>query len=69
MITLNGILLRPLMDLLAGIALLTLVAIFGFSGTELIGVGVLYAFISYLGQNYRAANRNDSTTGSDYSKP
>ncbi len=49
-ITLNGILLRPLMDLLAGIALLTLVAIFGFSGTELIGVGVLYAFISYLGR-------------------
>ncbi|MDS1844661.1 ABC transporter transmembrane domain-containing protein [Vibrio vulnificus] len=49
-IKLNGILLRPLMDLLAGIALLTLVAIFGFSGTELIGVGVLYAFISYLGR-------------------
>ncbi|EGR0061324.1 TPA: ATP-binding cassette domain-containing protein [Vibrio vulnificus] len=49
-IRLNGILLRPLMDLLAGIALLTLVAIFGFSGTELIGVGVLYAFISYLGR-------------------
>ncbi|EPS0982025.1 ABC transporter transmembrane domain-containing protein [Vibrio vulnificus] len=49
-IKLNGILLRPLMDLLSGIALLTLVAIFGFSGTELIGVGVLYAFISYLGR-------------------
>ncbi|EJV9422168.1 ATP-binding cassette domain-containing protein [Vibrio vulnificus] len=49
-IKLNGILLRPLMDLLAGIALLTLVAIFGFSGTKLIGVGVLYAFISYLGR-------------------
>ncbi|MDK2616584.1 ABC transporter transmembrane domain-containing protein [Vibrio vulnificus] len=49
-IKLNGILLRPLMDLLAGIALLTLVAIFGFSGTEIIGVGVLYAFISYLGR-------------------
>ncbi|EJV0367579.1 ATP-binding cassette domain-containing protein [Vibrio vulnificus] len=49
-IKLNGILLRPLMDLLAGIALLTLVGIFGFSGTEMIGVGVLYAFISYLGR-------------------
>lgn len=49
-IKLNGILLRPLMDLLAGIALLTLVGIFGYSGTEVIGVGVLYAFISYLGR-------------------
>ncbi|MEF1309124.1 ABC transporter transmembrane domain-containing protein [Vibrio mytili] len=47
-IRLNGYLLRPLMDLLAGIALLCLVAIFGFNGVELIGVGVLYAFISYL---------------------
>ncbi|BCN24000.1 ABC transporter transmembrane domain-containing protein [Vibrio alfacsensis] len=47
-IRLNGILLRPLMDLLAGLALLSLVAIFGFNGVELIGVGVLYAFISYL---------------------
>lgn len=48
MIRLNGYLLRPLMDLLAGLALLCLVAIFGFNGVELIGVGVLYAFISYL---------------------
>ncbi|TOC59297.1 ABC transporter transmembrane domain-containing protein [Vibrio parahaemolyticus] len=47
-IRLNGYLLRPLMDLLAGLALLCLVAIFGFNGAELIGVGVLYAFISYL---------------------
>ncbi|EDM60962.1 ATP-binding cassette domain-containing protein [Vibrio parahaemolyticus] len=47
-IRLNGYLLRPLMDLLAGLALLCLVAIFGFNGVELIGVGVLYAFISYL---------------------
>ncbi|MHA2813389.1 ABC transporter transmembrane domain-containing protein [Vibrio campbellii] len=47
-IRLNGYLLRPLMDLLAGLALLSLVAIFGFNGVELIGVGVLYAFISYL---------------------
>lgn len=49
-ITLNGVLLRPLMDLLSGITLLTLVAIFGYSGVEMIGVGVLYAFISYLGR-------------------
>ncbi|CAK6713776.1 putative fused ATPase and permease component of metabolite ABC transporter [Vibrio harveyi] len=47
-IRLNGFLLRPLMDLLAGLALLSLVAIFGFNGVEMIGVGVLYAFISYL---------------------
>ncbi|HFD3976728.1 TPA: ABC transporter transmembrane domain-containing protein [Vibrio parahaemolyticus] len=47
-IRLNGYLLRPLMDLLAGLALLCLVATFGFNGVELIGVGVLYAFISYL---------------------
>ncbi len=47
-IRLNGYLLRPLMDLLAGLALMSLVAIFGFNGVEMIGVGVLYAFISYL---------------------
>ncbi|AUW04839.1 ABC transporter transmembrane domain-containing protein [Vibrio campbellii] len=47
-IRLNGYLLRPLMDLLAGLTLLSLVAIFGFNGVEMIGVGVLYAFISYL---------------------
>lgn len=49
-IRLNGYLLRPLMDLLAGLALMSLVAIFGFNGVEVIGVGVLYAFISYLGR-------------------
>ncbi|MCW8331934.1 SmdB family multidrug efflux ABC transporter permease/ATP-binding protein [Photobacterium sp. SDRW27] len=47
---LNGLLLRPLIDFLSGVALLSLVALFGVSGTELIGVGVLYAFISYLGR-------------------
>ncbi|MDO6581027.1 ABC transporter transmembrane domain-containing protein [Photobacterium sp. 2_MG-2023] len=47
---LNSVLLRPLIDLLSGIALLTLVALFGVGGTELIGVGVLYAFLSYLGR-------------------
>ncbi|OAN18555.1 multidrug ABC transporter permease/ATP-binding protein [Photobacterium jeanii] len=47
---LNGLLLRPLIDLLSGIALISLVAVFGVSGTELVGVGVLYAFISYLGR-------------------
>ncbi|WP_036818508.1 ATP-binding cassette domain-containing protein, partial [Photobacterium sanctipauli] len=32
------------------VALLSLVALFGVSGVELIGVGVLYAFVSYLGR-------------------
>lgn len=50
MVTLNGFMLRPLIDLLSGVALLSLVALFGVSGLELIGVGVLYAFISYLGR-------------------
>ncbi|AJR07859.1 multidrug resistance-like ATP-binding protein MdlB [Photobacterium gaetbulicola] len=49
-IKLNGFMLRPLIDFLSGVALLSLVALFGMSGVELIGVGVLYAFISYLGR-------------------
>lgn len=49
-IKLNGFMLRPLIDFLSGVALLSLVALFGVSGVELIGVGVLYAFISYLGR-------------------
>ncbi|MGR5061862.1 ABC transporter transmembrane domain-containing protein [Photobacterium sp. DNB22_13_2] len=49
-VRLNGIMLRPLIDVLSGVALLSLVALFGVSGVELIGVGVLYAFISYLGR-------------------
>ncbi|GAB3527381.1 SmdB family multidrug efflux ABC transporter permease/ATP-binding protein [Photobacterium alginatilyticum] len=47
---LNGLMLRPLIDFLSGVALLSLVALFGISGAELVGVGVLYAFISYLGR-------------------
>ncbi|OEE90287.1 multidrug ABC transporter permease/ATP-binding protein [Enterovibrio norvegicus FF-162] len=46
----NGIFLRPLIDLMSGIALISLTAIFGWQGSEVIGVGVLYAFISYLGR-------------------
>ncbi|MEZ8081015.1 ABC transporter transmembrane domain-containing protein [Enterovibrio norvegicus] len=49
-VKINGIFLRPLIDLLSGIALVSLVAIFGWQGHEVIGVGVLYAFISYLGR-------------------
>lgn len=49
-VKINGIYLRPLIDLLSGVALVTLAAIFGWHGSEVIGVGVLYAFISYLGR-------------------
>ncbi|SKA53732.1 ABC transporter transmembrane domain-containing protein [Enterovibrio nigricans] len=49
-VKINGIFLRPLIDLLSGIALVSLAAIFGWTGSEVIGVGVLYAFISYLGR-------------------
>ncbi|MDD1781387.1 ATP-binding cassette domain-containing protein [Enterovibrio sp. ZSDZ35] len=49
-VKINGIFLRPLIDLLSGIALISLAAIFGWTGSDVIGVGVLYAFISYLGR-------------------
>lgn len=49
-VKINGIYLRPLIDLMSGVALVSLAAIFGWHGSEVIGVGVLYAFISYLGR-------------------
>ncbi|USH01697.1 ATP-binding cassette domain-containing protein [Grimontia kaedaensis] len=49
-VKINGIYLRPLIDLMSGVALISLAALFGWHGNELIGVGVLYAFISYLGR-------------------
>ncbi|WP_035024673.1 ABC transporter transmembrane domain-containing protein [Enterovibrio calviensis] len=49
-VKINGVLLRPLIDLMSGVALVSLVVIFGWQGHEVIGVGVLYAFISYLGR-------------------
>ncbi|RXJ73914.1 multidrug resistance-like ATP-binding protein MdlB [Veronia nyctiphanis] len=46
----NGFFLRPLIDLMSGVVLMALVALFGLNGTEVIGVGLLYAFINYLGR-------------------
>ncbi|MBI6548765.1 SmdB family multidrug efflux ABC transporter permease/ATP-binding protein [Xenorhabdus lircayensis] len=47
---LDGILLRPLMSFFSTTILCGLLLLFGFKGTEVIGVGVLYAFINYLGR-------------------
>ncbi|KOY63038.1 multidrug ABC transporter ATP-binding protein [Photorhabdus heterorhabditis] len=47
---LDGILLRPLLSLLSAMVLCGLIVLFGFSGSGVIGVGVLYAFINYLGR-------------------
>ncbi|MBD2813525.1 SmdB family multidrug efflux ABC transporter permease/ATP-binding protein [Xenorhabdus sp. Flor] len=47
---LDGILLRPLLSLFSAAVLCGLLLLFGFQGTDFIGVGVLYAFISYLGR-------------------
>ncbi|WP_390902816.1 SmdB family multidrug efflux ABC transporter permease/ATP-binding protein [Xenorhabdus bovienii] len=47
---LDGILLRPLLSLFSAAILCGLLLLFGFKGTEVIGVGVLYAFVNYLGR-------------------
>ncbi|MEX9869478.1 SmdB family multidrug efflux ABC transporter permease/ATP-binding protein [Providencia huaxiensis] len=47
---LDGLLLRPLLSLLSASVLCGLLLLFGFEGTITIGVGVLYAFINYLGR-------------------
>ncbi|KER04974.1 SmdB family multidrug efflux ABC transporter permease/ATP-binding protein [Photorhabdus temperata] len=47
---LDGILLRPLLSFLSTMVLCGLIVLFGFSGAGVIGVGVLYAFINYLGR-------------------
>ncbi|MEQ2025312.1 SmdB family multidrug efflux ABC transporter permease/ATP-binding protein [Xenorhabdus szentirmaii] len=47
---LDGILLRPLLSFFSAAILCGLLLLFGFKGTEVIGVGVLYAFINYLGR-------------------
>ncbi|MBQ0536210.1 MULTISPECIES: SmdB family multidrug efflux ABC transporter permease/ATP-binding protein [Providencia] len=47
---LDGLLLRPLLSLLSASVLCGLLLLFGFEGTTTIGVGVLYAFINYLGR-------------------
>ncbi|WP_127957654.1 SmdB family multidrug efflux ABC transporter permease/ATP-binding protein [Serratia microhaemolytica] len=47
---LEGVLLRPLLSLFSALVLCGLLMLFGFSGQGAIGVGVLYAFINYLGR-------------------
>lgn len=47
---LDGFLLRPLLSLFSALVLCGLLMMFGFSGEGAIGVGVLYAFINYLGR-------------------
>ncbi|WP_100159256.1 SmdB family multidrug efflux ABC transporter permease/ATP-binding protein [Proteus columbae] len=47
---LDGLLLRPLLSMLSALVLCGLLMLFGYQGTEVIGVGVIYAFISYLGR-------------------
>ncbi|HHO0143664.1 TPA: SmdB family multidrug efflux ABC transporter permease/ATP-binding protein [Providencia stuartii] len=47
---LDGLLLRPLLSLISASVLCGLLLLFGFDGTSTIGVGVLYAFINYLGR-------------------
>ncbi|PHM47792.1 drug ABC transporter ATP-binding protein [Xenorhabdus miraniensis] len=47
---LDGILLRPLLSFFSTAVLCGLLFLFGLKGSEIIGVGVLYAFINYLGR-------------------
>ncbi|PVZ87328.1 multidrug ABC transporter permease/ATP-binding protein [Serratia sp. S1B] len=47
---LDGFLLRPLLSLFSALILCGLLMLFGFSGEGVISVGVLYAFINYLGR-------------------
>ncbi|MEQ6279354.1 SmdB family multidrug efflux ABC transporter permease/ATP-binding protein [Kluyvera huaxiensis] len=47
---LDGFLLRPLLSLFSSLVLCGLLMLFGFSASGSIEVGVLYAFISYLGR-------------------
>ncbi|SFU69336.1 ATP-binding cassette, subfamily B, multidrug efflux pump [Xenorhabdus koppenhoeferi] len=47
---LDGILLRPLLSFFSTAILCGLLLLFGLKGTDVIGVGVLYAFINYLGR-------------------
>ncbi|AFI91323.1 Multidrug resistance-like ATP-binding protein mdlB [Pectobacterium parmentieri] len=47
---LEGFLLRPLLSLFAAMVLCGLLIQFGFSSVGAVGVGVLYAFINYLGR-------------------
>ncbi len=47
---LDGLLLRPLLSMLSALVLCGLLMLFGYQGSAVIGVGVIYAFINYLGR-------------------
>ncbi|MFV9996420.1 MAG: SmdB family multidrug efflux ABC transporter permease/ATP-binding protein [Arsenophonus endosymbiont of Dermacentor nuttalli] len=47
---LDSLLLRPLLNLFSALTLCGLILLFGFKGIGVIGIGVLYAFINYLGR-------------------
>lgn len=47
---LEGFLLRPLLSLLSALVLCAMLMLFGFTPGGTVGVGVLYAFINYLGR-------------------
>lgn len=52
----NGILLRPLIDLLYVMTLIGILALFAHHTTALIPVGVIFAFVSYLGRMIEPLN-------------
>lgn len=52
----NGILLRPLIDLLYVMTLIGILALFAHQTTVLIPVGVIFAFVSYLGRMIEPLN-------------
>lgn len=47
---LDGLLLRPLLSMLSALVLCGLLILFSYQGSAVIGVGIIYAFISYLGR-------------------
>lgn len=60
---LDGFLLRPLLSLFSSLILCGLLMLFGFSASGTIEVGVLYAFISYLGRLNEPLIETDHATG------
>ena len=56
MLKLNGLLLRPLIDLLYISTLCAILSQFAMSGPELIQVGIIYAFVSYMGRMIEPLN-------------
>lgn len=60
---LDGFLLRPLLSLFSSLILCGLLMLFGFSASGTIEVGVLYAFISYLGRLNEPLIESDHAAG------